>query len=69
MLVLLNSFATCLMNAERANRLNLNYLIVINVKIDVCRKNFNSNIPPYYTKSSSKDAIVVDIGNNINVIN
>ena len=64
-----HGFATCSMNAERAKRLSPSYLIVTNAKINDCLKNFNSNIPTYFTKASSKDAIVVDIGDKINIIN
>ena len=64
-----HGFETCSMNAERAARLSPSYLIVTNAKIDACRKNFNSNIPTYFTKATSKNAIVVDIGDKINIIN
>ena len=64
-----HGFATCSMNAERAARLSPSYLIVTNAKIDACRQNFNSNIPTYFTKATSKNAIVVDIGDNISIIN
>ena len=62
-----HGFETCSMNAERAARLSPSYLIVTNAKIDACRKNFNSNIPTYFTKATSKNAIVVDIGDKISI--
>ena len=60
-----HGFSSCSLNSERAKRLSPSYLIVTNVKIAECSKNFDSNIPIYFTKTTSKDAIVVNISNKI----
>ena len=60
-----HGYATCSINTEIANRLNPSYLIVTNNKITACRKHFNSNIPTYYVKASSKKATVVDLSDKI----
>ena len=62
-----HGYATCSLNSEKAARLNPKYIIVTNSKINACRSNFNSSIPTYYTRASSKNAIVVDLTNKIRI--
>ena len=56
-----HGYGACSMDSKKANQLSPKYIIVTNAKITACRKHFNSNIPTYYTKASSKKAIVVDL--------
>ena len=62
-----HGYATCSLNTSNAQKLNPDYIIVTNGRIDACRKYFNNSIPTYYTRASEEDAIIVNLTDKIKI--